>query len=255
MSLGEQLSSTGVMHDMQKNGLELAVVTNIKDPQTLGRIKCRPITEDNGVAETDWCFVMAPAGGNGYGSFFFPNVDDLVVLGYLSGDVHHPIVLGSYWANDIAPPYKIEDGKNEVISAKTPTGSEIKFDDVKDKQKITVTTPSGAVILIDDEAKTLTVKGNDDNKMTVKWEDGEIELKSKTKLTLSAGDTSIVLESSGKIEGKASQKISFEASDIELTGKSSINADGAMVSVNSKGELKLTASGNTTVKGTLVQIN
>ena len=257
MSLGEQITSImpQAMSEMPKSGLTLAVVTNIKDPESLGRIKCRPVTNDNDIAETDWCFCMTPAGGKGYGLFFFPNVGDLVILLYLNGNVHHPIALGAYWADEVKAPYAINDGKNEVISIKTPTGSEIKFDDVSEKQKITVKTPSGAEILIDDDARVLSVKGNGDNSLTIKWEAGEIELKAKTKLTLSAGDTSVVLESSGSIEGKASQKINLEAGNIGIKGKMNIKAESPAVSLNSSGTLDLTASGATTVKGSAVQIN
>ena len=257
MNLGEQLSSTGnnPFGDMKKTGLVLAVVTNITDPDSLGRLKCRPITDDEDVAETDWCFCMAPAAGNGYGVFYFPQVNDLVVLGYLGGDIHHPLVLGSYWAGESAAPYKIEDGKNELISIKTPTGSELKFEEEADKQKITITTPSGAVIKIDDEAKTILVEGDADNSLTLNWGSGEIALKAKTKLTLSAGDTELVLESSGNLSGTASQKISAEAANIELAGSSKFAAEGATAEVKSSGQLTLQASGMTTVKGATVQIN
>jgi uncharacterized protein involved in type VI secretion and phage assembly len=255
MTLGEHLTSRGVLKEMQKSGLALAVVTNIKDPQSLGRIKCKVVTEDKDVAETDWCFVMAPAGGNGYGVFFFPNVDDLIVISYLGSDVHHPVVLGAYWADNVKSPYAIEDGKNEIISIKTPTGSEIKFDDAKDKQKIIITTPSGAVFSIDDEAKTMLAKADGDNSLTLNWKDGEIELKAKTKITLSAGDTKIVIESSGNIENKASKTIKLDAADVEFSGSSSVKADSATVNLNATGELKMVASGTTTVKGTAVQIN
>jgi len=257
MSLGEHLASIGppVLKEMQKSGLLLATVTNISDPESLGRIKCKPVTEDADVAETDWCFCMTPAGGNDYGLFFFPNVDDLVILCYLGADVHHPIVLGAYWADAVKPPYDVSDGKNEVISIKTPTGSEIKFDDAKDKQSITITTPSGAVILIDDEGKELSVTGDGDNAMVIKWEAGEIELKAKTKLTLSAGDTKIVLESSGSISGDASQKIKMDAGNIELSGTTNVKAEGATVKVAASGQMNLEASGIATVKGSMVQIN
>ena len=258
MSISEQLASMGgsqISQEMQKNGLVLAVVTNIEDPDTLGRIKCKPVTEDEDVAETDWCFCMTPAGGNEYGLFFFPNVDDLVILGYLGGNVHHPVVLGSYWAGDTAAPYAIESGKNEIISLKTPTGSEIQLDEAADAQKITITTPSGAVIKINDEEKTLTILGNDSNGLTLKWEDGELELKVDTKITLKAGDTSLTLESSGDITGTGSAKVSFEGADIALSGSTSFKAEGATADVKASGKMNLEASGNAVLKGAMVQIN
>jgi len=257
MSLAAELipESSQVIRSMQSNGLTLATVTNISDPESLGRIKCKPVTEDEDIAETDWCFCMTPAGGNAYGFFFFPNVDDLVVLAYLGGDVHRPVVLGSYWAGEVKAPYAIEDGENKVISIKTPQKSEIKFDEEAESEKITITTPSGAEIMIDDENKTIHIKGNDDNTVKLDWENGEIEIKAAAKLKLSAGDTELTLESSGSINGKASNEIGFEANNINLTGRTGFTAEGATAEVTAKGEMKLTASGVNTIRGATVKIN
>ena len=162
---------------MRKSGVILAEVTNIKDPDNLNRLKCKPVTADKDVGETDWCFCMAPMGGQGYGQFFFPKVGDLVLLTYLGGDVHHPIVLGSYWANDIKAPYSIKDGVNEIRCIKTPAGIEIKLEDTEKKEKLTLTTPSGAMLQLDDENKSLALQDkNGENKLTILWEKGEITL-------------------------------------------------------------------------------
>ena len=56
--------------------------TNVNDEGKLNRVKCLPI-ENEQVEETDWCYVMAPLGGKECGQFFFPSVNDLVVLAYL----------------------------------------------------------------------------------------------------------------------------------------------------------------------------
>ena len=57
---------------MRKSGVILAEVTNIKDPDNLNRLKCKPVTADKDVGETDWCFCMAPSGGRVTASFSFP---------------------------------------------------------------------------------------------------------------------------------------------------------------------------------------
>ncbi len=256
--IGERLGSIGqqVAKNMQKSGLMLAVVTNITDPDNLGRIKCKPVSEDPEVAETDWCFCLTPAGGKNYGFFFFPHVDDLVVLAFLNGDVHHPLVIGHYWADTTSAPAKIEDGKNEIGLIKTPNGTEIRFVDTKEKEKLILSTPSESELHIDDEAKTIQFKDKGfENALTLNWEKGEIELKAKTKLTLSAGETSIVLESSGKITGKGSGAVSFDGSDIALKGKASFKAQGATAEVKADGQLTLQGGGIAQLKGATVKIN
>ena len=93
---------------MQRPGLSLGIVTNVSDEAKLNRVKCLPI-ENEQVEETDWCYVMAPLGGSGCGQFFFPNVNDLVVLAYLGGDPRRPMVLGAYWNTEVtrSPPLQL----------------------------------------------------------------------------------------------------------------------------------------------------
>ena len=241
---------------LQKSGVILAEVTNIKDPDNLNRVKCKPVTSDKDVAETDWCYCAAPMAGKSYGQFFFPNPGDLVLLSYLGGDVHHPIILGCYWANEVKPPYPIQDGKNEVRSIKTPAGIEIKMEDTEKKEKVTITTPSGTVIQVDDEAKTVALKDKQaENQLLIDWGKGEITLAAKTKLTLSAGQTSLVLESEGKITATATKSAEISASAITMQGKESFEAEAAQVNLKANGSLNAQASGNAVIKGAIVQIN
>jgi uncharacterized protein involved in type VI secretion and phage assembly len=261
MSLAEALGAsegTGALlrGEARKSGIDMAVVTNIKDPDNLGRVRCKRLSEDPGVAETDWCYCMTPWGGKAYGMFFFPNVGDFVYLAYLGGEITNPVVIGCFWAGETAAPYKIESGKNEVSSIKTPKGIEIKLDDKDGKQKLLLTTPSGAQLQIDDEKKTILLQDKDaGNALTLKWEAGEIALKAKKKLTLAAGDTTISLESSGKIEMKATSAVKAEAANVELKAKSAVKAEGATAEVKATGQLTLQASGMTQLKGAMVKIN
>jgi uncharacterized protein involved in type VI secretion and phage assembly len=255
VSLAESLTSSPNRGRL-KTGLTLAKVTNINDPDALGRVKCRPISENPDIAETDWCFCMTPSGGTGYGIFFFPNVDDLVILGYLDGEIHHPFVLGRYWANEVTAPYKIESGKNEISSIKTPTAIEIKLDDAKEKQKLLLTTPSGAKFQIDDEAKTITAQDKDGkNSVRLNWEAGEMELLANKKITIAAGDAKIILESSGNIRLDASASITQKSRDVSAKGDSSFKAEAMTAEVKANGQLTLQASGVTEVKGAMVKIN
>jgi len=242
--------------EMHKSGLTLAKVTNINDPESLGRIKCRPVSQNPDVAETDWCFCMTPSGGGGYGIFFFPNVDDLVILAYLYGEVHHPFVLGRYWAGSTAAPYKIESGVNEISSIRTPTGIEIKFDDKKDRQTLLAKTPSGSNMLIDDGTKTITVRDKDaKNALTIKWGDGEIELKADKKLTLVSGNSKITLQSDGEISIESNSSVSVKSRDVTVKADASFDAESAASSVKANTMLTLTSSGQTVVKGAIVNIN
>ena len=261
MSIAEEfeaaLGAGGQSFDrqMSRTGLTLAVVTNITDEEKLNRVKCLPITNNN-EEETDWCYVMAPLGGKGCGQLFFPQVNDLVVLAYLGGDPHRPMVIGSYWNPDMPPPYTVADGKNYNYTIKTPTGTELLFYDEPGKQKVTLTLPSGTVLRIDDEKKEVALqdKGGE-NALTMDLNGGNIELKAKTKLTLSAGSTTITLESAGNITEKASGKVAVEAANIQSKGSASVSIEGATTEVKANANMTVQSSGPTTIKGAMVSIN
>lgn len=261
MSIAEEfqsaLGATGQSYErqMQRPGLSLAVVTNINDEEKLNRVKCLPIENEN-KEETDWCYVMAPLGGKQCGQFFFPNVNDLVVLGYLGGDPHRPFVLGAFWNSEVKPPYIIQDGKVHNFSIKTPSGTELLFYDEPEKQKVTLTLPSGTVLTIDDENQAVSLKDQKgENALEMDLKGGNVTLKAKTKLTLSAGETSVVLESSGNLTQKASSKVSIEAATIEEKGSAQVTIQGAATEVKGDSTLNLQASGTAALKAGIVNIN
>ena len=114
--------------------LTLATVKNIKDDKNLNRVKCLPIYAKSDVEMPDWCYVMAPMGVKDSGIFLFPQVGDLVVLGYLRNDVNSPIVLGSYWNTETTAPLKVQDGKSEDYCLKSPKKVELSLHD-EDKSR------------------------------------------------------------------------------------------------------------------------
>lgn len=261
MSIAKQFEqsmnrSRGLSQKMDRTGLSLAVVTNINDDEKLNRVKCVLLDNEEKSEETDWCYVMSSMGGNQHGTFFFPNVNDLVVVGFLGGDPHRPIVLGAYWDNKVKPPYPIENGKVHNYSIKTPSGTELLLYDEPNKQKVTLTLPSGTVLCIDDEAKSVTLSDkNKDNSLVMDLQKGEVALNAKTKLTLAAGQTTIVLESSGNITEKANSKIAIQAATIEGKANAQLTLQGATTEVKANAQLTLQASGPTNVKGAIVKIN
>ena len=261
MSIADELQAAmygmgqGLERQMERSGLSLAVVTNVKDEQKLNRVKCLPI-ENEQVEETDWCYVMAPLGGKECGQFFFPSVNDLVVLGYLGGDPHRPFVLGAFWNSEVKPPYIIQDGKVHNFSIKTPSGTELLFYDEPEKQKVTLTLPSGTVLTIDDENQAVSLKDQKgENALEMDLKGGNVTLKAKTKLTLSAGETSVLLESSGNLTQKASSKVSIEAATSEEKGSAQVTIQGAATEVKGDSTLNLQASGTAALKAGIVNIN
>lgn len=77
----------------QINGLVCAVVTNVSDPDTLGRVKVAlPWLSPD--FESDWARVIQFGAGPRSGALFLPSVGDEVLVGFEFGDPRRPYVLG-----------------------------------------------------------------------------------------------------------------------------------------------------------------
>jgi len=83
-------------------GVAIALVTNNKDPDGLGRVKVRlPWLSDQ--AESDWARVATPMAGPSRGLYFLPEVGDEVLVAFEHGDVRRPYVLGALWNGSDQP--------------------------------------------------------------------------------------------------------------------------------------------------------
>ncbi len=241
-SFSSGLELDELQKSMQRVGLTLARVTNITDPKKLNRVLCRPVAgkKETDILETDWCPVMQPLSGKNCGQYFMPSVDDLVLLAYLGGDPHCPYVVGGVWNTESPPPYTMQEGKNINFSIKTPGGSELLFYDEKEKETVTLKTPKGARLSLDDLGQTVVLTDPESkNSIKLDWKNGEMTLHADKKMVLSAGETSITLESSGTVTIKGSGKITVNGSDIEEKATNSFKAAGSSANVEASGKLTL----------------
>lgn len=229
-------------------GVTPAVVTNINDPDKLGRVKVKILTLDIPDYETDFIRVMTPMSGSGWGFMFHPCVGDEVLVAYGGGDLSRPYVLGSLWNKNFKQPSEIKE-ENEIRMVKTKAGHQLIFDDKSDEESITLNTKKGLVIKLEDKKSLITISDKDGkNFIKINAENGNISAECDKKIKLTAGDTEVIMDSSSGINMKTSgnvtikgQKITLEAdSALELKGKASLNAS---------------SDGQAVLKGAIVKIN
>ena len=193
---------------------------------------------------------MTPMGGTDCGMFFFPQVDDLVVLAYLDQDVHRPLVLGGFWNTEVTPPYQVKDGVFYEYSIRTPKKTELLLYDEEEKQAATLAMPSGTMLRLDDEngKKMIQLQDKDgDNSLVMDLEAGEITLKAASKITLDVGGNQIVIDSGGNITIKGSATIKTEGTDIQSKATNGLKMESA--------QMDLSASVQASLKGGMVKIN
>ena len=222
-------------------GLHIATVQQIdQDPNGQYRIKVKiPLLQASSIyvwARMANFYATADAG-----LFFMPETDDEVVIGFLNEDPHHPIILGSLYNKNAAPPFTA-DSDNYIKALVTKEKLTIKFDD--ENKAIIIVTPDKNTITLNDNDKKITIK--DDNKNKIEMSEDGILIESGKDFILKAKGE-IKITSTDKTSVKADQDVKVEGMNIEIKAQTQFKGKGAMVEIN--------GSGQTTIKGGVVMIN
>jgi phage protein D len=217
---------TGGMH-----GLVCGIVTNLKDPDKVGRVKVSLpwLAPDY---ESDWARVVQMSAGPRTGVMFMPEVGDEVLVGFELGDPRRPYVIGG------------------LVNDKTkfePLGSAVNGSGVVTKRGLA--TPAGNQLMFEDElppgppgppptTSTITL-GTGDNNLCLAIDQcaGTITLTCKPappKSKTPAGTVTIDCSGAGKIEikgGSGGVKVESDG-QLELSGKLGVKiSSNAMVQV------------------------
>ncbi len=215
-------------------GLQIGkVMTVAEDPDGKQRIKVSlPLVADP--AAEIWARFAQPYASGGAGIQFMPEVDDEVVVGFLSADPNAAIVLGALHSANIAQAIAPE-AENNLKGIITRAALRIDFDD--DKKILKLSTPGGHSITMDDDAMELTLADMNGNSVTFSSSGIAIE-----------SDMDITITATGKVEATATQDATISGMNVTCIADIGFTAEG-----NATAELS--ASGSTTVKGGVVQIN
>jgi Rhs element Vgr protein len=223
-------------------GLHIGVVKKLDaDPEGQYKIQVSvPVMQ----AETDgvWARLGGFYGSEGLGAFFVPEIGDEVILGFFNNDPSHPVILGSLYSSKRKPPYELtaDNYKKALITRSKLT---IEFDD--EKKIVTIVTPAKNTVVIDDERKSILLQDETGNKVTLST-DGVLVDSPKDVVINAKGK--IALAATGNVTIDSKGDITAGATNISHSAKAGFTAKG-----NATAELS--ASGQTTVKGSMVMIN
>ncbi len=123
------------------------------------RVKLRFPFFDGGNAESDWCRVVQPYAGNGYGAVFVPEEGDEVLVAFVHGDMRFPIVLGGLYNGTDKPPTDRTASRDQKL-IRTKHGHQVLLDDSQGQEAIRITTAGGHELILDDASGTVAVTGN-----------------------------------------------------------------------------------------------
>ncbi|MBD0712149.1 MULTISPECIES: VgrG-related protein [unclassified Streptomyces] len=175
-------------------GVAVALVTNTKDPLSLGRVRLR-FPWLSATYESGWCRV-AQLGGRGGGGLMLPEVDDEVLCAFDRGSLEHPYVLAGLYngvdrntpATDRVPPVDPTSGRVQWRALTSRTGHTVELREEGGRTRashgIRLRTAKGALSVELNEARTtLTIES--DGTVTITGARG-VTVESGMDLTLSA---------------------------------------------------------------------
>jgi len=219
-----QLPATGILPGIQ--GLQIGIVSQLHgDPDSEDRILVKVPVISN-TEQGIWSRIACLDAGNKRGSYFRPEIGDEVVVGFLNNDPRQAIILGAMNSRKNPSPVTATDANDEKGYV-SRSAMKLNFND--NKKSITLSTPKGKSILMDENAGSIKLEDENGNKITLN-SDG-ITIESKKKITLKTTD------------------------DIDVQGMDiSHSAQGSFKAVGTAG-IELTSSAIAKLKGSLVQIN
>jgi uncharacterized protein involved in type VI secretion and phage assembly len=164
------------------------------------------------------------------GAVALPREGDLVVVAFVAGDLHGPVVVGRLYNEEVSPPAH-EPG--EVVIALP--GDEVQADK---KLEIRIVTPGdgsrNAKLTLDGSVKVEIEVG--DESIRLQTQDASFELSqsggSDGKAELKVGDSKVVLEQSGNVSVEAAANLTLKANKIEISGDTEVKVAGTTVSLN-----------------------
>jgi len=140
-------------------GLYPALVTDIVDPDRLGRVQVRfPWLGTQGDRDVRaWATLCSPYADRDQGLLAFPEVGSQVVVGFEAGNLRRPYVVGAAWNGQEATPHQ-PDQANNTRMLRSRGDSRLVFDDTAGAPKVELTTASGHKIVLDDGGQQITVR-------------------------------------------------------------------------------------------------
>lgn len=193
------------------SGLQIGICTDNEDPAGEFRVRVRlPLVDgaDDGI----WARVASFDAGKQRGMMIRPEVGDEVVLGFFDNDPRQPVLLGMLHSSAHAAPLQPSNDNHEKAFI-SRSGIKLLFND--DKKTLTLATPAGNTLVLDDDAQGIRLQDQHGNKIELGSEGITLEsakalnLKSSTEAQLDAGTSAGVKAATElKLEGSASAELS-----------------------------------------------
>lgn len=211
-----------LMHPPEKRDwgthLVVGLVTNVNDPDAIGRVKVKyPSLDDQ--LESTWARMITPAASAARGMLMLPQVNDEVVVAFENGDTRRPLIVGAVFNGRDKPGEELLQEKNGSFAV---VSNEKGF--VHTKKDLTFKSDQKLIIQV----------GSDREEKA----DGNVALESGGSSKLKAGSS---------YEVEAGAGITIKGASITVEAQGSLSLKGATVSIEA-------STGPATLKGLTVDV-
>jgi uncharacterized protein involved in type VI secretion and phage assembly len=240
-------------------GVVVGLVTNINDPDGLGRVKVKfPWLADT--EESNWARPASAGGGSQRGLIVLPEVNDEVLVAFEHGDLSRPYIIGGLWnGNDSPPASAVKDGKVLTRAMKTRAGHTLTLqdDDESGDGFIQIKTKSGHILTLSDNDKQIQVKTSN-NTVTLDDTGKRVEVKTQShSITLDDQGRAVKVSSGGDLVlSGPGGTLKIAAGGIELVSNTNLKLQAnANLSAQANAMLDVKTSAILSIQGSLVKIN
>ncbi|CAM1362666.1 conserved hypothetical protein [Tenacibaculum litopenaei] len=225
-------------------GLQVGIVQDVYDEDG-GEFRVQvEIPMLNDTTEFVWARLASFYASNSFGAYFYPEVNDEVILGFIDGNPAYPVVLGSMYSSALPPAESLQpaDSNNNLKALFTRSNLQMQFDD--ENIIMTFLTPNGNTMVLSDQDESITITDQNSNQILMNG-DG-VTITSASAMTIKATDDMTIQASS--ITMTADNDISISGNGITVSADDSLSMSGSS-------SADLSSSGDTSISGSTVNLN
>ena len=184
---------------------------------------------------------------NNSGDFFYPEIGDEVILGFLNGDPQYPIILGSLYSKKNVPPYE-PNSDNDTKAIVSRDQLKIIFEEIK--KNLIIETPGGRRITLSDENSKILIEDPFDNTITMNSDGIKME-SARGKIDIKAFQDINIKSETGSISNKAMMDVKIDANmNVSISGMLQAEFKGTVST-----SLGSASCPTTSLKGVIVMLN
>ena len=221
-SITDLLHSENEYYDNQKvPGFVQGIVVENNNADFKGMVKVEFTVWETGKNMCEWVRLLSPYAGKDYGTYLVPEIDEMVLVGFIGGSLKRPFLLGSLYPSGASVVSENFDQKNLKKHLKTKGGMDLLI-----------------------------------HMLSMDYKNGKITIQSEKNISLKAGSAELTMDGNAGAVSLKAKKVTVTAdNEIGLKANSALKAEGAQIDVKGQAKINLQASGPVAVKGAVVQIN